>query len=338
MKFYIKKYRIIVAVLFLASFLFSIFNIVYAERILPHTYIGSISVGSLTREEAEERLIQKIRKVEESGITIIIEGNQEILDPKNIDFKVSFQKLSDRAWQFGRTGKWHNQLKERILALVSKRDISGNIDFDDEKFSNEISVFAQAHDRPRRDIRYNIEKTNIEILYDTKEGRILNQEKAKNIVLAQIASFDFSPISIFLEVDAPRVSPSFIAEALEDAEKMIKDSLVLSYKARKFVVSPELIASWIVSGYLGDRLIPELNKKLISEYVAGLGDAIDTAAQNIRVRIENEKVVEFIPPKQGVVLLQDETARVIEDFILARIEGGEAREISLPVLIKNFRF
>lgn len=323
-------------VLFVAGLLFSLYNFYYSGKILPHVFVSAVDVSGITRQEAAERLEKKFQLFYDAGIIVDIEGNKEVINPESIDLKLPSDFLAQNAWAIGREGNWTRQLAARLIAPFIPRVIAGDVDFNGGKLESEIDILSAIYNIPPKDIRYEINGTDVSILFDTKPGRILDREKTKNTVLTSIKNLDTSPIQITLDIDMPKANPGLADVAKREAEQIISKSLTLSYKGQKFVVSREKIGSWIISDYEGERLVPIFDKKTLSEYVLEVAKEIDLTVQNPRVIESEGRVTDFIAPRHGRTLLQDDTADLIAKSLYGRISGKKtAKEIVLPVLVKK---
>ena len=320
--------------LLIISVVFSVYNIYYSDKILPRVFISAVNVGSITQNEAANRITEAFEALSERGIEVIIEENLEVIDPKNIDLKLPIDVLTHNAWSFGREGSWYKKLWARIKAPFFVKVISGSIEFNEEKLKSEIDIIALLYDSSAVDIRYSIEGTEISILYDTKPGKILNRNKAKNIILAHIESLDSSPINLTLDVEMPHADPFFADAAKRDAARLMSSSLTLVDRGEKFVIDRDKIGEWITSEYIGTRLTSGLNNKLLAEYVISLSEIIDITPQSPKVIEKDGRVIEFTVPRQGRTLLQDDTLNLITETIIGRLSGDdETRKITLPVRV-----
>jgi vancomycin resistance protein YoaR len=326
----------LLGVLFIVGLLFSIYNFYYSGKILPHVFVSAVDVSGITRQEAAERLEKKFQLFYDAGIIVDIEGNKEVIDPQNIDLKLPSEYLAQNAWAVGREGNWPRQLAARLVAPFIPRLIPGDVEFNEGKLESEIGILSAIYNIPPRDIRYEIKGTEVSILYDVKPGRILDREKTKDTVLSHIKNLDTSPIHITLDMDMPKADPGLADEAKREAEKIISKPLTLSYKGQKFIIGREKIGSWIVSDYDGDKLKSVFDKKMLSEYVLEVAKEIDVTTQNPRVIESEGRVIDFIAPRHGRTLLQDDTADLIAKTLYGRISGKKtAKEIVLPVLVKK---
>lgn len=318
------------------SAIFSAYNIFYADKILPNTFIAGIYVGGLSSEEAYKKILNELNSVEKNGIVIEVEGDSGILYPKDLGFNVKINEILTSAFDIGRRGPWYFQLQDRILAPVVERVIKLEFSVDEQKLNAEIETLKNRFDVVKKDVRYGINGTSVEILKDTKNGKILDEKIARDKILANLSTLNSSSIILDLREDPPTVNPDFSDLYKKDAEKVLKNNLFLTYKTIRFQVGRELIGSWIVSGYESDRLAPRLDEKLIAQHVITLAEKIDSAPTSTELKIEGGKVVEFIPPRQGRYLAQNETIKLISDTLLLRIDTEEeSSDLALPVFLRR---
>ena len=332
----IKISDIFTGLLLIISGIFFFFTIVYADKALPGVHVGNVDVGGLTREEITTKLRANFYILQERGIHIVVDGDRGIINPRNIDFEMPFDKLALGALSIGRSGNFINRLMALIGTPIFSSSVSWQVGVDEEKLKAEIDILASVMDQHRKDIRFYIDDGEVSLLYDTKPGKVLNREKTKDLVLSSLKDINFGDIYTELEEDQPIADPGLAKEAVARVEYIIKDYITLTYKGALFVATSGRIASWITSEYEGERLVPGLNNKLISEYVTEIAEGINAAPQSPRIVISSGKAIDFTLPKQGITLLQDETINLIKDILRDREQGKEAvNKIALPVSIQK---
>lgn len=328
--------RIFSVVFLAASVVFSLYSFYYSGKILPRVFIASLNVSGLSKRDAADKIQTMLAHFSESGIPLLIDGKSEVIDPKNIELKLPTGALVNDAWSLGRSGKWHEQLGARIIAPFSTSVFHGRIEINEQKLESELALIAVAYDVERKDIRYDIKDRKVSILYETEPGKLLDKEEAKRAILAHISEFNISPVQVVLKIDSRIADPASGKTAKAKVEKMMAEPLFLSYSDKKYKVASEEIGKWIISRYEENKLVPGLNRKLISEYVVSIAEKIDIVPQSSAIKVEEAKVIEFVPPKDGRAILQDETIALIESSLYSRAEGGEViKELSVPVVLKK---
>ncbi|OGZ58241.1 MAG: hypothetical protein A3B96_00995 [Candidatus Spechtbacteria bacterium RIFCSPHIGHO2_02_FULL_43_15b] len=326
----------ILAVLLIMSAVFSVYNFVYSKKILPNIVVGPIKASGMTAEELRFKLGEKIENLEEEGLTVNIEGEPGIVYPKNIDFEVDVSKLVGEAFSIGRSGPWYWQLQDRIKAPFSSRTIGISAKINQNKLDSELEILGERFNVAKKDIRYKINGTRVQILTDKKIGKMVDFEKAEYGILSHLNTLDTSAVEVVMKVDPPVVNADKIDLYKRKAEKIMAERLALLYGGMRFDMEREKIGSWIVSDYIDYELVPSLDRRLISEYVVSMASKIDTVPQDALLEIKDGKAIEFTPPRQGKYLAQDETVELIMDSLLARIDTEEVvRDVFLPVIVKR---
>ena len=316
--------------------MFALYNFYYSDKILPHTFISTMDVSSITQDAAAERLHERFGVLYDGGIILAIENNEEIIDPINIDLLLPSNILAQSAWSFGREGGWYEQLWERLIAPFYSKRLSVKVEFSEEKLKSEIGALASLYDVLPQDVRYDIEGLEVGILYDTKLGKYLDRAKAQDTILTHVKNFDENVVELSLEIDLPKADPALADEAKKYAEQIIASPLTLVYGDWRFTLRREKIASWVISRYDGVRLMPDFDERLVSDYVVELADKVDITTQNSKVIEKDGKVVDFIAPRHGRTLLQDDTVGLITETLFERVRGEKiTKKISLPVLVKK---
>jgi len=315
---------------------FSLYQLVYANRIYPRIQIGTLDVGSLTREAAIQKIKVHQEEMEVRGLAIDLDGSTEEIRLEDIGFAVSLEESVNRAWALGRDGPWYHQLAERLKAPLAKMTLGAEIELSRESLENEIATIAELRDDPRRDIRFHIEGGEVAVLFDTRPGKLVARAEMRDAIFSSLNGLNPALITLSLEPDKLRADPNTVEGSKEEAERILEGPLTLVYKGWRFVVDREKIGSWISSGYEESRLVPLLNEEAISAYVTEIAGKLNTAPQDVRVRVVNDKVVDFVAPQSGRTLKEDETIKLIIDTLDERRFGKETtREISLPVTIKK---
>ena len=68
----------------IAAIFFS-FNLIYQDKIFPHTYIGAVNFGGQTRSQAKENLSNIIEKSQNGHLNYVWEGKSYNTDLNNLE-------------------------------------------------------------------------------------------------------------------------------------------------------------------------------------------------------------------------------------------------------------
>lgn len=333
----IKFQDIFTGLALIISGIFFFFTLVYADKALPGVRVGNVDVGGLRKEEIISKLKANYYILQERGIHIIAEEDRGIINPRNIGLEIDFEELAAGAMFVGRSGNFVDRLLALVSAPIFRTSVEPQIQIEEEKLDSEIDILANVMDRPRKDIRLNLHGGKVSLIYDTEPGKVLDKEETKKLVLSSLASFNFEDINIKLKDDLPAADSELAKFAIEEAERMMKSDLFLTYKKSRFRITKERISSWITSKYEGSRLLPGINDKIISEYIVGIAEAINAAPRSPRIIIQDGKAVDFTLPRKGITLLQNEAVASIKEALNGRAGSRDIdiQEVALKVSIEQ---
>lgn len=304
----------------------------FDQRILPHVRVGLVPVGGLTREAARERIQERLTRFQEDGVILDIEGKREIVRPEAVGLSVSPDALVDVAWRRGRTESFPERLGIWAMSPFVSYAVPTDVALERERLEDEMSILSEIIDQPRMDVRFDISGTKVGVRYDTKSGRVLDLQASADLVANAISLLDANPVRLTLSDDIPRALRDSASRAVQQAERMMSEPIIVTDGDYRSVIDRALIGSWIVSGYEGDQLIPALNAREISRYVTEIAEHTDVEPQQPRLDVVNGKVTNFTPPRSGRALEQDVTvARIMEILEARRDDRTLSEELSLPI-------
>lgn len=303
----------------------------FADRIAPNTWIGSVSVGGLTQEEAAERLEATIEVMDRSGIALVIGDKSDRIQAAAIGLDLNLADALEHAFGPGHQGGAWQRLGSRIAALWQDHRMEAPVVVDRAALEQQIHVVADTHERGRRDIRLQVDGTSVSLLTDTEPGKVIDRVKAADRIGKAIASLDTTAVILELEDDPPQVDAGRAPEAVTAAEAMMARTLVLTHEERQFTVTRERIGSWIVSEYADNRLRAGVDQELIAQYVTGIAGLVNVDPKPPVITTENGRVTNFTPPEVGRVVQEEELVSLIADALVKRGAGKQAPAvISIP--------
>jgi len=325
------------ALLFAIIILLSAFRAFYAGKIFPGVTVGSVELGGLNREVAEEKLSSRIKAFSDKGLQLQIDGKQETVKLDRLGITVSPEKTFIRAWSIGRSGSLFNKIFAYLSSLFRKTSVVAELNINEATLFNEINLLSEIYDFKGYDVRLNIVGDKVSILYDTKEGLMIDQEEVQKLLINSAVNLNSSSVEIKRKPLLPHIdSKSALAGKLE-AERMMSSPLTLVYGYHKFKVTSDKIGSWIESNSDNqNRLRPVINERKLSIYVTEIAQIVNSSPQKSVLEVVDGKVVNFEPPREGRLLREDETIKLIANALEEKRNGNEVvTEISLPVVVEE---
>ncbi len=290
----------------------------FEDKILPNTFVGVVSVGGLSREDAARRVEESAKAFEDIGIRLAIEDSVEPIRTESIGFDVDVGGAVDEAFRRGHKGSMLTQLGERISALWTQNALVVPVVYDEKALTSQIGDIAELVGIPRRDIRLETRGTVVSLATDTASGRVIDQDEALLKVTHVLRALDTSPVALQLRDDPPRADQVVARAAVADAQKMLARPMVLSYEDLQYYISRERIASWLASDYEQDQLRAGVNEEMISAYVTTVADALNIPPVPAHITTEGGRVTGFTPPKVGRAVQEEKLVELIISTLKSR--------------------
>lgn len=292
---------------------------------LPNSYIGNTNVSHLSKDGA----IQKLNKNNQNKNEILILiGNEKfsILNDEidlNINYKLSVQKALDL------------QKTKNFLDIAK---ITLNIDKNHQIYPIEYSLNEKSLDQLINSI-YNqststavfpsiyLENNAIKIS-EGKTGTTFNKEEVRKKILDKIKTNNNSPVLIDLTMVDPRINKDKEQELISLGEKLIGKEIVLSHEDKKIIINDNELVSFLG---LDEKYNTTKIKNYIQEKVVPL---VNSPPQNAMFKLENSKVIQFAPSKEGSILIEDLLINEIVN-ILSTLEYSDKKSITISIPLQK---
>lgn len=274
---------------------FVFYNLLFAGRVYPNTYVAGIEVSRKSKAEVQELLSKNVIPPEK---LVIKNGNQTFdIDLSTIDFEYDFEETADAAISLHRTGNIVFDLARRVKSLYSRTNIGLRLKLNEEKLEENLSVIAgQATVEP---VYPGASYTNGSIVVDKgKAGQDIDKERLRLKIGKSLSNLKKEPIELSLvEVDPTLTNEE--AEAFRKrAENLVGKRLSLRFEFQEFNYRVNDLLSLLdpQGQYLEDEVV-----KLAED----IKDEVDRDPQNPAFQYEGGVVKEFAPAKEGVSVDKD---------------------------------
>lgn len=157
-----------------------------SENIYDGIKIDGVDVSGLSKEEAKEKVLNKIEEdLEGKSITVTVEDKEYVLKLKDIEQKLDLDKALDEAYNYARDG----ELEERYKKLEEIKDIGLDIkldkNFEYSYVDDFISKTTKETDKEAVNAEFSVNNGRITST-QSQEGKKLNSEKLKSDLLDAI--------------------------------------------------------------------------------------------------------------------------------------------------------
>ncbi|MCX7748183.1 MAG: VanW family protein [Clostridia bacterium] len=313
-----KKSIIISVIIFAQALLavaagFVVLSFKVSDRALPKTFVSSIDLGGLSREEAS----LKVSKWFESDVEnneFIVKYKDESMHVKlnEIDAKLDLKATMDKAFKYG--GGTLISLANGYF-VPNKKGVTPELTVNESKLAQKLELFSKRVYKEPKDADVNLIEGEI-VKIPEVDGIVLDVGKAVEKVKKGISSGTNNTID--LEVNegiVQKISPKFKLEDIEDVEEIIADFATeimpgqdpfymrIAAKAMNKVILPSVDTWFSFNHYLGElNGIMYQNNESYNQVVSTLNAAlIKAGVKSIKVT-HNKAPVDYIEPGLDAVV------------------------------------
>lgn len=331
-----KPYRRIFICLSLSILLLAVaffaFNLIYQERILPHTYVGEYNFGGLKHNEAKSLLSEIIQRSQGGQLNYSWENNSysATLADLEVDYSSGQDKTVDNLLAVGRQGSLTKVVKENFKSIFSRNNLLADFNFDEGNLNDYLLKIAKDIDQDEKDATIEI-KDNRPAVVAEKVGQKFDVVGGRVIVLQSLGSFSF-PSSLPFEVNKilPKISSQIAQQALAETESLLSRQLTLKAADKTFQIYPKDIAPMIefvaslaeknplmsnsarniVNAY---TLSPEISQAKVNDLTRQIAGEIYQEPKDPKFQVSGGRVAAFQLAQTGYELDQEKaTTQIIE--------------------------
>lgn len=209
--------------------------------------------------------------------------------------------------------------------LFGRQNFNLTIDYDSNFLDQQISLIKNEVDQPFIPTEI-ILKSGKVIITSGSQGLELDQQLLKDNIISNLTSGNFDE-TINLTLNPVGYIPDTPTLELikTKAQKFIGKNITLSLDDNKTVINDSTLISWL-------NFETEFKDQKIIEYITNLALSLDHPPIDAVFKFENNKVLEFQPAKDGVVVNQEELKNLILQSIPKLINSSDkTTNITIPI-------
>lgn len=274
----------------LASFLY------LSRRIYPGVMIAGVSVGGLTKEEAQMRLQQEIKQRITAEIKLFYNNNEWLLNFKHIQLQYRPATSINQAFSF----------RNPRLLLHEQINISLAYELNNQKLEASIATLSAQLSFPAQEPQI-LAKNNKVSITPGQNGQQLVEEELLAKIKNQIEQLQFQPIFLTVQEIKMAITQREIKETQKRAENLIHKSLQLTVQEQNTKLEGEQLVAFLnfTGGFSTEK---------IATYAATLGESFNTRPQNATFQMQDGRVTLFKPEQPGI--------KITEALAVIQIEEG----------------
>lgn len=345
--------------LVLASLVFFIFNLIFEDKILPHTYIGQNNFGGLNRAQAEEKLLSLKKNSLPGSLSFSWDNKNYSISSEELglNYQDKNPESLDRLLAVGRSGGIRQVLKEQFRALFGHNQVFAAYSLDEEKLNDFLAKIAQDLDRPEKNASIVIkdlpdgEAGNNPAIVPEEIGQKFPLDENRQIAQKTIGSFNLKTKTAFIVRKLfPQVTAFGAELALAETKILLSRHLILKTSQKTFEIFPNDIAGFLKfetvfgrKGVLGITseenigpkemtvlysLSADLSQEKIKEFVQKIASEIDQEAKDAKFEVSGGRVQTFQVAQTGFEVDQEKAIALIIEGI---VRGEQTIELPIKV-------
>jgi vancomycin resistance protein YoaR len=322
-----KKFYVFFMLLSLCGLLataLTLYHLYFLGRIYPGVRVAGYKISGKTEKEAISFLSNKITPPQ--NITLRNSGQVFNIPLSSISFSYDFEKTVNNIYFSDRFPNHLESLYKTTLYLFRNANYPLEINFDEEKLKDNLSVVAE---------QVSVESVYPSVKYESGEvvintgspGKEINQEIIIKEIRNNLSEAKFSPININTVFVDPTLSQEEALLLEQRATNLLDKNLAISFEFQEFNYSKNDLFK-LLDGHNG-----YIDKEI--------GAIIDTISLNVERNPQNPvfifadgKVKEFSPARDGVKVEKEKLLSLIKES-LQKLESSEDKKVSINIPTVN---
>ena len=169
----------------------TIFSVIYMGKdvIVPNIYVGSISIGGLTKEEAKDKILKIYEEKATKDIRASLKDYEQIIKMEMVEFVADVSKAVDNAYMIGRNGNIIENNYTIISRYFNNKNIEISYHVNEELMKKLLEEIAGKIPEKVKEPSYNIDGTKL-LVYPGTRGYEVNKLALREKVISIMRDVD----------------------------------------------------------------------------------------------------------------------------------------------------
>ena len=223
------------------------------------------------------------------------------------------------------------RLNQGIIAYIKyffkPKNFNLEIIIDNDKLNQQADLLATQIDKPFIPTEMNYKNNLVSVTIGSTGVQFDRDSFINNLNFLLINGKFDQKINLETQVIGNIPTDNQINNSKLQAQKLVKKSLVLNQNTNQTIVNNSTLISWV--GFDNNYQTDKINK-----YIEKLNSTFKKEGTDAVFKMENNKVIEFIPAQNGITIKTDELANLITESLNKLINTEDlSEEITIPVTI-----
>ena len=297
-------------------------------RFMPGVKVASVSIGGMTRPEAQEVLKNK---ADSYRLKLKVDGKSYNLKPEEAGASYNLNATLDQAYLVGRSSKF---VPAGLYESLNEGEMSYSYSIDQKVQQQLVEKLVTSSGKPPVDASIAFENGNPVVKPD-ENGAAINPADLIEAIEAQISITDDGVLEMQPRVQAARIKAADVKPAIEKTKEILAVPITITYQGKTFKPTTAQISEWIRYGKTtGDEkpgLITKVNPDGVKNFLQSVATAINVNPVNRKIRVQNGESTETQAGKEGLQLDQDAlTSQIVGALGANKAFAAEAPTKKVP--------
>ncbi|MFA6908849.1 MAG: VanW family protein [Patescibacteria group bacterium] len=309
---------------FVLSFIF-IVEYVSEGKITPHTQIGTVKVGGMTFEQAEDVLEARGRAVVDAGITLKYNDQQihvsaQLADPANSEIALSLMNVNT-AETIKRIEEKESALNPAVRAarFIAGASYAPTIAVDVNRLREQLATELRPLESPAQDASVSFVGDTLAIVAE-KSGKTFPYDEMINEIVNQYQHLAPPSLAIALQTDRPGIIQSEVKDLVPEVTKIVAAApYQLTYGDKTWEITKEktqTLAGFFRKEDAGtNEVAAGFAPEAFQEFVTPITAEINREPSPAKFEITGGKVTQFEPQQNGLSLNIPKTIASINTLV-----------------------
>lgn len=295
----------------------------WKNLILPGITAGGITLGEKTLETAAIALAETFDANVGAGFRFTSPSSETVVPAELVGIdnpdqtrtlvQLDADATARAAMAVGHDGSFPKRAMDAMRVAIDGHEVPLLVRVSRQDLISALASTFQAEETPVVDAALRFEKRDGRpgfALVSAHTGKVYDYNAAVNTLEAQLAGGDLTAIPLTLREAAPSVGDGAVAALIPEAERLIAQGPITlkDPEGETWAVTPDTYAGWISVDTTGGAPQLAFSPDAMEPFFEGIADDIGVEAVDARFRVENGKVVEFAPSRDGITVDRVATA------------------------------
>jgi vancomycin resistance protein YoaR len=207
---------------------FSLYHIVFANRIIPGVKVGNVAIGGLTHDQAKE-VLEKQKEKTQDELKLNFDGRVISIKMEDIGFYYDWDLALVNAFKIGRTGDHIKDNADKLFGPFKGLEIESFYDYDNNSLSTRFSSIKGEINIEPISSNFTLEEDKLYITPSEKGQKVLDKELYA-IVMTAFDNVEFGIHEVPVEIVDPKIIETDLGPYLSRVDGMIGREITVIYE------------------------------------------------------------------------------------------------------------